>query len=450
MSNLSTHLDRMGQEFGFTPPRDGLHLNRIRQKYGLRSAATLRLCRRHKLRCGVGPYLAIRKNGDRERRKGLLVSRRDLAATIQTTPLPHDGVPLNQLARELGIHSKGLERWCVWDPHPAIGRKLQSGFGEWNGGPRKLWTTLVSRADAAACVEALRSPLHRPFHGQPGIWIAEGIYRWEHDNVSDLAFTDRYIEEHYEVREENLRGFRKRGRLHRLELVYPTPSRTGAWKVVGTWEKDLKGILSYRAGVLSGGGWLVEGELWRDEEGLWFSSFYIARQLVAAGKLIPASDEKDDLSLCAGRALSKFRETGVLTRYKEVPRNWTKRRGVPPIVHHESEVGPLLGLPSTGQATVPTTLPTATPTNGNGNEEVQSPAPPVESGEPIKSKKRPGRTTGWRDPSRADRNEQMVKAWEDGRFESVTAMGKAFHVSRARARQILEAAGASLIPPSKR
>jgi hypothetical protein len=62
--------------------------------------------------------------------------------------------------------------------------------------------------------------------------------------------------------------------------------------------------------------------------------------------------------------------------------------------------------------------------------------------------RRPGRKPGWRDWRAEDRNRTMVEAWQAGRYLTITALARAFHVSRGRASQILKQAGASILSPA--
>jgi len=69
--------------------------------------------------------------------------------------------------------------------------------------------------------------------------------------------------------------------------------------------------------------------------------------------------------------------------------------------------------------------------------------PGLEKSSPLEpKKKRPGRRKGWRDGVAKVRDQKMIQEWKDGVHKTVTALGRAFHLSRARARQILLEAGA--------
>jgi hypothetical protein len=55
----------------------------------------------------------------------------------------------------------------------------------------------------------------------------------------------------------------------------------------------------------------------------------------------------------------------------------------------------------------------------------------------LEPKSGPGRPKGSIDKKAADRNKRMQKAWADGEYPSIAELGRAFHVSRSHASEIV-------------
>jgi hypothetical protein len=194
-------------------------------------------------------------------------------------PPPDDGVRLSVLEKEFKKRSQLLELWCTWDPHPALGRRIRTGWGEAtyvhkNGRVIRWRGVLASRSDMGKCVEASKSPLLRRFPGNPGEWMAEGIF--QHDDKR-LFFSRAYIKKHndrFHIDVDELSQSYYRKRVDELQVTWP---RRGEWRWrLFVYSADsLARLNEWRAGKLDNGLWLVPGELWTDAEGLWYSSSWL-------------------------------------------------------------------------------------------------------------------------------------------------------------------------------
>jgi hypothetical protein len=241
-------------------------------------------------------------------------------------------VPVYTLTAELGIRPVLLRTWCRWDHHPALGRSVRSGIGpceiEDRTGRKKHWRgLLVSHKDARACVAAFRDPLHFRFPNIPGVWLAEGIFR--HDD-QQLWFSDRYLEKHrLRLPRFGLAHPCYRDRLDQMLVPWPGQGHHHRWSVRVSTERSVDALLLRHKGEEDDGRWLEPGRLWRDAEGLWYSSAWIAAY---TGKAIRSM-------------FDYLRGSGLVSRYKTVPMP-RKRGGRLPVVHHASEVDPLLGFAS--------------------------------------------------------------------------------------------------------
>jgi hypothetical protein len=261
-----------------------------------------------------------------------------------------DGEPIRTLARELHVSPQTLAKWSEWKVHPALGRKMNSGEGSYfaelrqrrNGSRITLQGLLVSRKDAQACVDALRNPLFRRFHGNPGMWIASqgavlGRAIFRHDD-GRLFFSTAQVEYRLKLGGNDVYAAHIRGKLERLDVVYPgAEGGLGVWRAYAYSEDSVEALLLWRSGKVPDGCWLTPHDLWRDGEGNWFSSMFIARRLgIPLKKMFHVRNR-------------------YFSRYKPVPRERgdgeERARGSSIIVHHESEVLPLLGLPTAPAAT---------------------------------------------------------------------------------------------------
>jgi hypothetical protein len=282
---------------------------------------------------------------------------------------PADGVPIKQLARDLTkhlesllgkkgarvVHPNRLLAWCDWDPHPALGRKIWSGDGtytitESSGKTRQGRGILISLADATLCVEIVAKPTNRPIPGNPGEWRAEGIFQHQ---GGGLFYTERYVHEHpekFKFSENALFNpayFDQFEKTEILKVVWPGKrgsDRNGGaedrWKVTVFSAVAIERL--NKGGDDSGDGrWTVDGEIWLNKRGRWYSTKYIARE----------GDKSNE-------QIRRLRLSGILsdvidvTLGKEpdgtkpgVKADSFKRPGKVS-VYHESQVDPLLGVGS--------------------------------------------------------------------------------------------------------
>jgi hypothetical protein len=253
-----------------------------------------------------------------------------------SAPPPADGKPVDFLVRTFDLTDPTIRRWCAWKIHPALGRKLGSGIGQYTitekgGRERRCRGLLASENDFATCVDAIKHPLHRRFPGNPGVWIAKGIF--QHDD-GRLFFSDAYIAENSKAfglnRGQLLSQQRYSKMVDALKVIWPTQGGYGQpWTSTVYSSESVQKVLDWREGKADGGHWLIRGELWQDSDGIWYSTKFIATQLAK--------------SLTA---IGQLRRKRRLTRYKTVPNGQHRRRhgGALVVVHHESEVRRLLGI----------------------------------------------------------------------------------------------------------
>jgi hypothetical protein len=348
---------------------------------------------------------------------------------------PADGVALSALARELHVSRSALDEWCEWEVHPALGRKVNSGVRppvlEQGIGKRRFRWLLMSRADAQACVDALRDPLFRRFPGNPGVWIAaerpgfKAVFK--HDD-GRLFFSKALVEHRVKLPMMSLSKPVYRDKLEHRNLVYPGVCNSLSqqrWRIDVFSEDSVEDLLLWRSGKVSDGCWLISNDLWHDSEGNWFSSMYIARRLG-----IPPNN------------MSHYRCDGryeCLMRRKRVPRDpgdgERRPSGGSIMVHHESEVLPLLGLPfappiaaalpdADGSPQVPAAQARdsangQTPDGTDGARDADAPAtsnedaPAVDKGGPTRPVAKLNTATEREFPA-----EEKHKEWEKWRLES--------------------------------
>ncbi len=290
------------------------------------------------------------------------------ARLLGDDPPPHDGVPVNSIARELDVDNELIRRWCQWDPHPGLGRKMRSGVGpytitERTTGKQLQWRgLLVSRSDAEKLVAMVKQPAYKQIPGNPGEWIADGIFR--HDD-GRVFLTGGYALNHKD-RFGLWRGafgrslVRGDARDRKGESAAPVASllvilpgsrcpNNGRWRVRVYAEADML-ALAHRRTHKTDGDWTIDNELWRDAEGLWFSRKHLCR-------IVPGAR--------ADTFLREYEQTGRLTRRKYVPlvrRGGAHdgKRSARAVVYHESEALPLLrvgGPPAVPVATIGNTHP---------------------------------------------------------------------------------------------
>lgn len=272
---------------------------------------------------------------------GIVVSKSDVEKvcesgntrmTAESAPAPADGEPVGKLAKEFGVDDEAIRGWCNWKKQPVLGRKMLSGIGpyiiETSDGKQRHWRgLLVSRADVKACVEAKQNPLNRKFPGVPGKWLADGVF--VHDD-GRFFFTERYVYDNkptFGMSERSLCVPVYRARLEVLKAVWPEPGSRDSWTLLVYSRDSLERLRDRRAGREQNGCWLVNGSIWSDKEGLWYSSKFIADK---TGKSIRSM-------------FHLLRSSGLTSRFKDVPLA-NKKGGRPPTVHHESEANSLLGI----------------------------------------------------------------------------------------------------------
>lgn len=325
-------------------PSDGIPLSAAAKRFGMSTTTIWKLIDEDGLKAGLQ---APRGRSPSQRIPRVMVSRRGLerlAASRNTRrtkevkgPPPSDGVPVGQLARELEFDPNVLSGWCKKKWHPALDRALRSGIGEYTftSGTRNMrWRgLLVSRADATACVNAVRDPLIR-IPANKGVWLSDGVF--QHDDDGELYFTQQYVLSH-----PGVFGITKRlphdpsclKKLRRLKVWF-LGTKKAPWVRQVFARQSLMALAEARKGRVVNnhdgkeviGQWLVPGDLWADGEGLWYSSRLVARRL---GRRIQAMHHL-------------LRATGSI-RFKEVPRP-AGEKGQPPIVHHQRGIHPLLGI----------------------------------------------------------------------------------------------------------
>ena len=272
-------------------------------------------------------------------------------------PAPADGARPKVLAKELGIREGTIKKWCTWREHPALGRRIRCGVGEETiqvkEGARSSWKErhwrgpMASRSDIEQCVRAIREPFFR-FPGNPGFWISiertpygkkgdvrlKGVF--QHDD-GRLFFTVGKAEEYLKLPPTNLHLAAYRDKLESMEVIMPCAPvivrEERRWRIEVFSQESLDRLAEWRDGKAYGGQWLVGNEHWLDEEGSWYSSFFVGRNLGIPSKRV-----------------AKLREIGYFTRHKRTPRDHSEKaqhRVGPAInVYHQDEVFPLLGLPA--------------------------------------------------------------------------------------------------------
>jgi hypothetical protein len=230
----------------------------------------LKFIRERKLRA----FARSRDNDSRGRPRTcpeLFVSGRDLARLIVTpTPPAEDMQFRGPIAVALGMNPKLVDKWAKMKSHPALGRKVNQRVGP--SGVRE-----ISKADIETCLRAFRNPIHFEFPGNPGVWIAEGVFR-HYDRR--IFHTDRY------VCDRGLFGIAIRGVLsltcyrkilNPLQVAWHQPEKQrGKWTTTVYSEDSLKKYAGWRKGKTKDGSWLVENKVWLDSEGRWHSTPHVA------------------------------------------------------------------------------------------------------------------------------------------------------------------------------
>ncbi|VTU02453.1 unnamed protein product [Gemmataceae bacterium] len=299
------------------------------------------------LRWGLGSRRR-RRNGSWFTVNCVLVSRAGVVRATQTlntartrpldatTEAPADGEPVSKLAGDFGVGEDSIRAWCGWDSHPALGRKVTSGTGTFgiavSDGRQREWRgLLVSRADVGACVAAKNDPCHYQFPGNPGEWLAEGVFQHADGR---LFLTEAVVvakKKTFGLARGMLRLPVYRKAVEVLPLAWPKRGRGDRWSVLTYSRNDLLKLVEARGGKTADGSWLVPG-IWADADGQWFTCEFV----VGKGKVkhYELSRARQDGSPLRGVELRHF---------KRVPR---KGAGSSPIVHHQSEAMPLMGLRS--------------------------------------------------------------------------------------------------------
>jgi hypothetical protein len=197
-----------------------------------------------------------------------------------TDRVPADGKPIGKLADEFDIAPEYLQRWCRWDPHPALRRKIRQGIGPYLDLECRRWIgILASHEDIKNCVDSFRQPLYRRFPGNPGLWVADGLF--QHIN-GQLYYTDKCLES--ERREKDRRvphtRFRLecyRKKLETITLVWPRkgPHR---WTLQAHSGKSVQAVFDWRNGKVGHGCWFEPRMIWVDGDAISYSTGYVARE----------------------------------------------------------------------------------------------------------------------------------------------------------------------------
>jgi hypothetical protein len=314
------------------PPQDGIPFNDAIKLFRLANQTVWKLIKAGDVKAGaVGRMTILVSRGDCERAVADAATRGRFAGAP-----PEDGEPVDNLAREFEIHNATIRDWCRWKTHPGLGRKLRSGTGQYeievSDGRKRSWRGLLaSRADVKACVDAIKKPFHRAFPGMPGVWIADGIFRHNEDDKK-LWFTEKYVYDNrqkYGISPRSLGLSCYRSKLDPLKVTWPRPGPRERWTVTVFSEESLARLVDWRNGKVDSGSWLKDGLLWKDAEGIWYSS----QQLADMSKQ-PLAKIHD-----------VFRDSGLVTKFKLVPSaHKSGRGGRSAMVHHESDIRTLLGI----------------------------------------------------------------------------------------------------------
>jgi hypothetical protein len=326
------------------PPRDGIPMYVAQRLYGINAKTQWKLIDEGSLLAGIG-HSRYGKRSVLVSRSGVKRRRSRVASRGEGRlgdSVPADGVPVHQLAREFGIF-KGMSKntlreWCEWETHPGLGRKMRSGIGPSvftrSGGREVRWRGLiVSRSDATACVKLLTKYINEDIPGNPGKWIQDGVFM--HNNRR-VFFTEEYVRTNRaDLRVSQnalLRSYFKWLKSDCLTVTLPGASNhsIGLWRVVVFSVESLDRLGARRQGEWEDGRWDVHGKVWRDPDGVWYSS-----------KLLGELDK-----LTRDKVQYKYRSSDGLVRFKSVPLskpNGGKQFGGTAVVHHIDDVDKVNG-----------------------------------------------------------------------------------------------------------
>jgi hypothetical protein len=334
---------------------------------------------------------------------------------VKGPPL-QDGALVGELVEEyekkgIKLNDPLIRRWCDWDPHPALGRRVQC-VNDWRG-RRGL---LVSRADVATIVEVINTPLRRRLPGMPGMWDSEGCF--QHDD-GRMFRTQRYVWENrhdYGFPYNALNNVVYWKKLDHLQVVWSGGNRKGSWWVTVFSDEAIRRLKDWIEGKIGDGGWVKPKTpnrrrgTWRDSEGDWYST-----QLTA------------EVLGCSEAAISSLRLSRAV-RFKLVPygnRAAGKIGGRPVFVHHRVDVSRIAQGESTS---IVTPAPVAI-----------DPAPRQQKAKvAAQPDKKIGRPPG-RDPEVVERETSMLAAWDRGEFKWKAEAGKAFGFHRSHATKVINA-----------
>jgi hypothetical protein len=344
---MSNRLSRsMRDALQSTPPEDGMSFRQIALEYPHREATIRNRIRAGELAAGLDDEGHIS------------VSRGHLVREFGASSLvPPDGKPFNVLSKKLEVPGTTLAAWSTWDPHPALGRKARSGIGPYfvprNGsGFWRYDLKLMSEADAKECVRVLKGRVEGvEILGNPGVWIwieksakvgseafgvTLGIFQHE---TEGQCFTLAYVERKCGINRSLASRSKK---LVSFEVTLPGYGGRSRrpWGIEVFTEKSVNLVIERRMNRTDKRDWQVSNEIWRDSDGTWYSSSRVATLL--------------GISLAE---VSVRRTNGTFTKFKQVPRQHLDAQknagGTPDIlVHHESDIHPLLGIPYQSQAAV--------------------------------------------------------------------------------------------------
>jgi hypothetical protein len=330
-----------------SPPADAISMELALKQFHISPDRVLSLGHEGKLVVGVGKQLPL---GKRE----IFVSHRSIkrytvrfstnGGALTVGAMPADGVPVDQIARELDVKPVLLRRWCGWKIHPGLGRQIKHGHGAYTYRNQLGRTVhhrglLVSRDDASKCVATFRKPEHKQIGDNPGQWLTRGVF--QHCD-GRLYYTRAHILEHHDafgLKESSFNENWFKDKVKPLSVIWPgtkKPDPRGKWRLNVYAQLEVEAASKRREGKIDGGRWLVDNEIWQDADGLWFASLHICRQL----------------GIDFNKFYYKYHTCGILSNRKTVtPKIKTGKQagmwGGRATVYHESQVRPLLGVSNT-------------------------------------------------------------------------------------------------------
>lgn len=234
---------------------------------------------------------------------------------------------ISKLAEEFGRSFPTILNWVRLETHPVLDRAVNVWTAH-NGNQH------ASRQDIATIDKVLKQPTHFRFPKNPGVFLSDEVFK--HDDEDRLFVTGCHIAKHrtqFGLPPHALYQDSNRNKLDLLRVVFP-PRRSDNG---GRWYRDvfpldrLGSLRNWRAGKTEDGFWLESNKLWRDSEGIWYSTAYLA---------LPQLLDLPHRTICS---LTRHDSYGIFTRFKPVPRERSGFGGAAEVtVIHSSEVHPLL------------------------------------------------------------------------------------------------------------